>query len=63
MKEQLLGAAYDFLLHLMARPQPLVVGGNYPRDKLTLEFEAWAKDRNLYGYDIDREGFIDETHV
>lgn len=57
-KSVLAGAAYDFLLHLMARPQPLVIGGNYPRDKATEELEKWMKDRNL-GDTIDREGFLD----
>lgn len=61
MTPQLLGAVYDFALHLMARPQPLVVGGNYPRDAITSEFERWAKDRNLNLDQIDRDGFIEGT--
>jgi hypothetical protein len=45
----------DFLFHLMARPEPMIVGSNYPRDKLVREFERWAGLRNLNTSNCDME--------
>jgi hypothetical protein len=45
----------DLLFHLMARQQPMVIGANYPRDKLVLEFEKWAALRNLNISKMDME--------
>jgi len=41
------GAVVDFMLHLMNRPDPMICGANYPRDKIVAEFEIWAKRRKL----------------
>jgi len=41
------GGFADFLLHLIENPQPLVVGGGYPRDKLVAAFNKWAAERNF----------------
>lgn len=40
-------AVVDFMLHLMNRPSPMIVGANYPRDQMVKEFEVWAAARNI----------------
>jgi hypothetical protein len=42
-----LGAVFDFVMYCNRLPDPMVVGGEYPRDKLIDAFEAWAKFRNI----------------
>jgi len=37
----------DFIIHLVSVEAPMVIGANYPRDRIVREFEAWAKARNL----------------
>lgn len=41
------GGFADFLLTLIEHPQPLVVGGGYPRDALVAVFNQWAAERNF----------------
>ena len=41
------GCLADFLIYLTNLPEPVIVGGNYPRDRLILAFQNWAKDRNF----------------
>ncbi len=35
----------DFASHLASRPNPLIVGRDYPPDKLAEEFKIWAASR------------------
>ena len=42
-----MGAVVDFMLHLCEREQPLVVGQDYPNDKVIDEVQDWAKKRNI----------------
>jgi hypothetical protein len=41
------GGLADFLIYLTSLPDPIVVGGNYPRDRLVQAFQNWAKDRDF----------------
>ncbi len=41
------GGLADFLIYLTSLPDPIVVGGNYPRDRLIQAFQKWAKDRDF----------------
>lgn len=41
------GAFADFLIHLSALPDPIIVGGTYPRNRLIEAFNKWAKERNF----------------
>lgn len=54
-----LAVACDFMLHLMNRPNPLVIGADYPRAKLVEEFEKWAASRKLPPHYIDMKSFND----
>jgi len=47
------GGFADFLLALIENPQPMVVGGGYPRDKLVAAFNKWAAERNFNTKDGD----------
>ncbi|MFA5344657.1 MAG: hypothetical protein WC315_00040 [Candidatus Omnitrophota bacterium] len=42
------GGFYDFLIYLVALPNPIVVGGGYPRNKIYEAFRDWA---NSVGFD------------
>ena len=37
----------DFLMYLTAMPDPIIIGGAYPRNKLLEAFNKWLKDRNF----------------
>lgn len=52
-----LGAVFDFVMHCNRRPNPMVVGGEYPRDTLINEFEVWAEERKIGISKIDLETF------
>jgi len=41
------GAFADFIIFLTAMPDPIVIGGTYPRVKLIEAFSHWAKSRNF----------------
>lgn len=41
------GAFADFIIFLTALPDPIVVGGTYPRSKLIEAFNNWASSRNF----------------
>jgi hypothetical protein len=41
------GAFADFIIFLTALPDPIVIGGTYPRAKLIEAFSNWAKNRNF----------------
>lgn len=41
------GGFADFLLSLIELPSPIIIGGNYPRDKLVAAFNKWAAERNF----------------
>lgn len=41
------GALADFLIYLTSLPDPIVIGGNYPRDRLVRAFQGWAQDREF----------------
>ena len=53
----ILAAVLDFTLHLMNRPNPLVLGANYPRKTVIEEFEKWAATRKLKTHFIDMQEF------
>ena len=42
-----MGAVVDFVMHLCERDQPLVVGKDYPNDKIIDEIKAWADNRDV----------------
>jgi hypothetical protein len=41
------GCLADFLIYLSSLPDPIVIGHDYPRDRLAKAFQAWAKDRDF----------------
>ncbi len=41
------GTVADLLIYLTSLPDPIVVGGNYPRDRLIMAFQEWAKERDF----------------
>lgn len=43
----ILGAVVDFALHVCEREHPLIVGADYPNDKLIDEVKAWCDKRNV----------------
>lgn len=47
LRKFIAGGFADFLLHLIENPQPIIVGGGYPRDKLVAAFNTWAVERNF----------------
>jgi len=53
-RELIAGGIADFLIYITRLPDPLVVGGGYPRDKLITAFQGWLKERdfNMYNADI-----------
>lgn len=57
VRHLLLGAVFDFILHLVNRDPPIVVGKDYPRDKLIKEFEEWAGERGIVVDRIDIDSF------
>lgn len=42
-----IGAVLDFLTYLNQNPSPLVVGHEYPAERLINVFNAWAADRKI----------------
>lgn len=49
------GAVIDFLLFIAERENPLIVGRDYPRDKLVEAFNTWAKLRDIDISTVDVE--------
>jgi hypothetical protein len=42
-----LGAVFDFVMHMLKRDPAIIVGVGYPRDKFIQDFETWAAERGL----------------
>ena len=53
----ILAAVADFMMHLLNRTHPLVVGANYPRAQMIEEFEKWAASRRLAPHYIDMKSW------
>jgi hypothetical protein len=53
----LLGGVFDFVLHMVKRDPPIIVGNGYPRDSFITEFETWATGRGLKLDRIEMEKF------
>lgn len=47
VRDLILGGTFDFLLYLSRLENPLVVGKEYPRDKLIEAYEDWARENNI----------------
>jgi hypothetical protein len=41
------GSFADFLIFLAALPDPIIVGGTYPRNKLMQAFQSWTEIRDF----------------
>jgi hypothetical protein len=41
------GCLADFLIFLSSLPDPIIVGADYPRDRLAKAFQAWSKLRDF----------------
>lgn len=55
----IMGAVVDFMLYLNEREQPIVVGKDYPNDKVIDTLQEWIKARNLDPHsDIQRPLWI-----
>ncbi len=48
----------DFVGYLDKLDTPIVVGGDYPKDRLVQAFGKWCKDRNVSVADADGEGWL-----
>lgn len=49
----LAACVFDFMKHLASRPNPLVLGREYPDDQLISEFKIWAASRNFNISELD----------
>jgi len=47
------GGFADFLAYLIALPNPIVVGDNYPRKRLYDAFRTWAQDIDFDATEAD----------
>lgn len=58
LRRFLSAALCDFVGYLDELGDPIVVGGQYPKDKLVQAFRKWCEDRNICVKDPDCEGWL-----
>jgi len=54
----ILGALVDFLEHLNTLEAPIVVGNDYPNDKLIDVFKEWTEQRNVSLKTINKPAWL-----
>jgi hypothetical protein len=58
LRRFLAAAICDFVGHLDTLTDPILVGGQYPKDKLIGCLREWCDDRNFSVEDADGEGWM-----
>lgn len=51
----ILGAVVDFMLHLCESDQPIIVGKDYPNDKVVDIMADWCDNRNMKSTTFSRD--------
>lgn len=58
LRRFLSAALCDLIGHLDGLNDPIVIGGQYPKDKLVQAFRKWCEDRNISVENPDCEGWL-----
>ncbi len=58
LRRFLSAALCDFVGYLDELGDPIIVGGQYPKDKLVQMFQKWCAARNICVKDPDCEGWL-----